>query len=162
MVSGDHPSCALQESEGLDPLSYRAFGAFKRVLHLQRQLMTKLTSGHDSFPGQAHCLRMLAGRDGASQRELADGLHLSAPAVTTMLQRMQKAGLVDRRPDATDQRVTRVYLTPAGQEREAEVRAAFGAFVSAAFDSMSVHDREELVRLLEQTAQNTEEALAEC
>jgi DNA-binding MarR family transcriptional regulator len=45
-----------------------------------------------------------------------------------MLQRMEQAGLVERRPDPVDQRTTRVYLSPAGrairgdlQQREQQV-----------------------------------------
>jgi DNA-binding MarR family transcriptional regulator len=116
-------------------------------------------SGQDSHPGQAFCLRMLAANDGVTQRDLAEAMHLSRPSVTTMLQRMQKAGLIDRRPDETDQRLTRVYLTADGQALAAQMRATFATYISTAFDSMSADDRKELERLLSLMAENTAEAL---
>jgi len=38
-----------------------------------------------------------------------------------MLQRMEHAELVDRRPDATDRRAIRVYLTPKGRRLKGKV-----------------------------------------
>ena len=101
--------------EGLDPLSMRVYEAFMRVLTAHRQLMFSALAAENAHPGQALCLRMLAERDGISQRELARGLHLSAPTVTAMLQRMEKAGTIERRPDGTDKRITRVHLTEIGR-----------------------------------------------
>jgi len=94
-----------------------------RSLHLHRQLMVKLMADQDAHPGQAFALRMLGANDGISQRDLAEAMQLSRPAVTTMLQRMQKAGLIDRRPDERDQRVMRTYLTDQGRELESQMDA---------------------------------------
>jgi DNA-binding MarR family transcriptional regulator len=152
-------SCALPEPGGVDPLSYAVFSAYMSSLHLHRQLMGKLLSGPDSHPGQAFCLRMLAANDGITQRDLAEALHLSRPAITTMLQRMQKAGLIARRPDEADQRLMRVYLTDDGRELAAQMRATFATYISTAFDSMSAKDRRELERLLGIVAENTAAAL---
>ncbi len=153
------PGCALPQPEGVDPLSYAVFSAYMRSLHLHRQLMGKLMSGPDSHPGQAFCLRMLGANDGVTQRDLAEAMHLSRPAVTTMLQRMQKAGLIDRRPDETDRRLTRVYLTDDGRALESQMRATFATYISTAFDSMSADDRKDLERLLGIVAENTARAL---
>jgi nucleoside-diphosphate-sugar epimerase len=53
--------------------------AFMRALAAHRQLMVRVLAGEDAHPGQAICLRMLTERDGLSQRELAQVLHLSPP-----------------------------------------------------------------------------------
>ena len=156
---GHGPHCELPKPEGVDPRSYAVFSAYMRTLHLHRQLMIKLMSHQDSHPGQAFCLRMLGGNDGISQRDLADAMHLSRPAVTTMMQRMERAGLIDRRPDEADRRLTRVYLTDEGRTLETQMRETFASYISQAFDSMSVDDRRELERLLGIVAQNTERAL---
>lgn len=156
---GHGPHCALPRPEGVDPLSHAVFTAYMRTLHLHRQLMIKLMSHQDFHPGQAFCLRMLGGNDGITQRDLAEAMHLSRPAVTTMMQRMERAGLIERRPDEADQRLTRVYLTDEGRAVEAQMRETFASYISQAFDSMSVDDRLELERLLGIVAQNTERAL---
>jgi len=130
-----------------------------RSLHLHRQLMVKLMADQDAHPGQAFALRMLGANDGISQRDLAEAMQLSRPAVTTMLQRMQKAGLIDRRPDERDQRVMRTYLTDQGRELESQMRETFASYISSAFGTMSADDRRELERLLGILAENTERAL---
>jgi DNA-binding MarR family transcriptional regulator len=158
-----HPhgsACSLPDPEGVDPLSFRVFGVYMRSLHLHRQLMGKLLTGQDSHPGQAFCLRMLDANDGVTQRDLAEAMQLSRPAVTTMLQRMQKAGLIVRRPDEADQRLTRVYLTEEGHALADQMRATFATYISTAFDSMTADDRRELERLLGIVAENTAAALA--
>jgi DNA-binding MarR family transcriptional regulator len=153
------PTCVLPEPEGVDPLSYAVFSAYMRTLHLHRQLMTKLMSSPDLHPGQAFCLRTLAANDGITQRDLAEALRLSRPAITTMLQRMQKAGLIVRRPDETDQRLMRVYLTEDGRALAGQIAERFATYISSAFDALSAKDRRELERLLGIVAQNTTAAL---
>jgi MarR family transcriptional regulator, organic hydroperoxide resistance regulator len=145
--------------EGLDPLSMRVYEAFMRVLAAHRQLMFRVLAEENAHPGQAICLRILAERDGISQRELARGLHLSAPTVTTMLQRMEKAGTIERRPDATDQRVTRVCLTGEGRARERNLRAVLGAVIARVLDPIPEADRRELERLLGVMADRADGAL---
>jgi len=142
------PHLPLVPLEGLDPLSMRVYGAFMRVLAAHRQLMFRVLAEEHAHPGQALCLRMLAEGDGISQRELACGLHLSAPTVTAMLQRMEKAGTIERRPDATDQRVTRVHLTAGGRARERDLRAVLGRAIGGVLDPIPETDRLELERLL--------------
>lgn len=134
--------------EGLDPLSTRVYEAFMRAVGAHRQLMFRVLAGEDTHPGQALCLRMLAERDGISQRELAGALHLSAPTVTAMLQRMEKVGTIERRPDATDQRITRVHLTPEGRARERNLRVVLGEAIGRVLDPIPEADRHELERLL--------------
>jgi DNA-binding MarR family transcriptional regulator len=70
-----------------------------------------------------------------------------------MLKRMERAGIVERRPDAADGRVTRVHLTEAGRERERRTRAVLGAAIGAVLDSLSEPDRVELARLLDLVAE---------
>jgi DNA-binding MarR family transcriptional regulator len=58
------------------------------------------------------------------QAELARALHLEAPTVSRMLNRMERAGLVERRADRHDGRVIRVVATPRAQLLDAVVRRA--------------------------------------
>jgi DNA-binding MarR family transcriptional regulator len=146
--------------DGVDPLSYRVFQAFMRTLHLHRQLMAKTLVEDGSHPGQAICLRVLAAHDGMSQRDLGRALHLTPPTVTTMLQRMERAGIVERHPDEADQRLTRVRLTAEGRQLEERLRGIFARYIGQALDSMTVHERQELERLLSLLADNTARALA--
>lgn len=73
------------------------------------------------YRGQPPLLHQLWKRDGQTQSELAQTLNLQPATVTKMLQRMEAAGFIARRPDSQDQRVMRVFLTPAGEHIKAEV-----------------------------------------
>ncbi len=134
--------------EGLDPLSMRVYEAFMRALAAHRQLMFRVLAEEGAHPGQALCLRMLAERDDMSQRELGRVLHLAAPTVTAVLQRMEKSGTIERRPDAADQRITRVRLTALGRARERDLRAVLGRAIGEVLDPIPEPDRGELERLL--------------
>jgi MarR family transcriptional regulator for hemolysin len=63
-----------------------------------------------------------------SQSELADRLAVEGASMVAMIDRLVKAGLVVRVPSATDRRIKRVVLTPAGTVLYDRVRAEAAAF----------------------------------
>lgn len=67
-------------------------------------------------PGQVPVLFELRRCGGLYLRELCDHLYLRPSTVTVMVRRMEKNGLVRRRPDSKDQRMVRIDLTPKGEE----------------------------------------------
>jgi DNA-binding MarR family transcriptional regulator len=143
-------SCIVPfELEGVDELSSRVFRAFMRTLRLHRQLMIKTMAEHGAHPGQAMCLHLLEANEGITQRDLAEALHLARPTVSRMLRGMEAAGLVDRSPDARDQRLIHVDLTPAGRDLARELRVVAAAHVGETIGSLPERDRAELARLLE-------------
>lgn len=89
------------------------------LIQLSRQHFIRLHALMDDiglYRGQPPLLHELWIREGCTQTELAEGMCVAPATVTNMLQHMQENGMVERRPDADDQRVTRVYLTPAGRD----------------------------------------------
>lgn len=146
---------------GLDPRSAAVFGAFMRAQRLHHQLMLRVLGEQDTPPGQAICLRILADHEGATQREIGDMLHVSAPTVTAMLKRMERSGTIAREPDATDQRVTRVRPTPAGRELEHRLSMVLATRIGRLLDSMPEADRRDLARLLRDLAERMEGAIDE-
>lgn len=86
---------------------------FVRQHHLR---MHTLMDEIGLYRGQPPLLHILWEYEGCTQTELAEALHLAGATVTKMLQRLEEAGFVERRPDAEDQRVSRVYLTEAGRQ----------------------------------------------
>ena len=135
--------------EGVDPLSVDVFRAFKRAMVLNRRLMVSALADEDAHPAQAFGLLALSRTDGLSQSDLASALHVSRPTVTTMLQKMEAAGTVERRADEHDQRVTRLYLTPQGRQVAERMRAVHAQVIDATIGSLSESDRRELLRLLQ-------------
>jgi DNA-binding MarR family transcriptional regulator len=148
------------ELEAVDELSAAVFRAFIATLRLHRQLMVKTLSGSGGHPGQAICLRLLAAHDDMTQRDLADALHLSRPTVSRMVRSLQREGLVERRPDEADQRLTRVALTAAGRDAERVQRAGTADYVNQTIGTLSAADRRELARLLGLLAVSISQAMA--
>ena len=85
------------------------------ICKLSRDRSRVLMSEVGIHCGQGIALRQLWRGDGVTQSELAHGLHVAPATVTIALQRMERIGLVERRPDKRDQRVTRVFLTDRGK-----------------------------------------------
>jgi DNA-binding MarR family transcriptional regulator len=57
---------------------------------------------------------------------LAAGLHCDNSNVTGIVDRLEAAGLAERRPFATDRRVKAIALTPKGEQVRAEVQRRAG------------------------------------
>ena len=71
---------------------------------------------------QFDVLANLGMSEGITQQELAGKLLVTKGNVCGLLDRMETAGLVERRPDANDRRANRLHMTPTGR---AALRAAF-------------------------------------
>ncbi len=66
----------------------------------------------DAFNGaQGRILYVLWQENGISIRELSDKCGLAITSLTSMLERMEKSGLICRQPDSADKRKTLLYLT---------------------------------------------------
>lgn len=134
------------------------FAAFVRAMHAHKQLMMRRLAEYGAHPGQMFCIKALTAHDGITQRDLAELLHVARPTVTVMLQKMEKAGLVERRVDERDQRYTRIYLTEAGWAMHSQIHGILDEMIDSAVGPMPADDQRELVRLLGTLADNLEAA----
>lgn len=66
-------------------------------------------------PGQVALMKELSKREGMSQKELADALHIKPPTVAVSVKRMERSGFIKRKQDEFDQRMSRLYLTENGK-----------------------------------------------
>lgn len=154
----EHPPFDI---EGIDPVSRDVVHALRSTMLLQKRLMMKLLSTRAAHPAQALCVGALAHKDGMSQSEIADMMHVTRPTVTAMLQRLESAGVVERRPDPIDQRVTRVFLTAEGQRNAEHAREVQRKAVDVSLAWMDESDRVELARLLNAVNDHIRSALAD-
>jgi len=142
------------------PQSFRTYYALRDVLRAQKNLMARRLGDNDTHPGQAICLWALAANDGMAQSELAEMLGIARPTVTTMLQKMERAGLIERRVDEDDQRYTRIYMTEPGRVLHERLRAVHAEMVETTIGQLSPDDQVALERLLMMVAGNIERGLA--
>lgn len=105
-------------------------------------------------PGQVPMLLYLRKCDGCSQRDLAEHLHVKAPTVTVMLNRMERAGLVERRQDVQDQRKSLIFITEKGNATASRIGLILDGIETELFEGIS---REEILfmkRLLRHVQEN--------
>lgn len=127
---------------------------FANVSHLHRMRIHQLLESHGLYRGQPQLLRELWHEEGLTQTDLAARLQITPATVTKMLQRMEKAGFIHRKPDPDDQRVSRVFLTEAGRAVKDEVDAVFQRLERETFANLSEADQQQLRRYLLQLREN--------
>lgn len=113
------------------------------------------------YRGQPPVLHLLHEQEGLTQSELAGRLQLTPATVTKMLQRLEKAGFVQRQSDPDDQRVSRVYLTDAGRAIQADVAAALARLAQETFADFTIEERVVLRRLMLQMRDNLSKVITE-
>jgi MarR family transcriptional regulator for hemolysin len=97
---------------------------------------------------QWQVLAHLARNQGIHQGALADLLEIEPITLVRILDRLQSAGLIERRHHAADRRVWRLYLTEAAHPILDQIRTIAAATREEAFAGMAPEDRERLVDLL--------------
>lgn len=101
-------------------------------------------------------LNLLDRIDGLSVNELARRAHVDKAWISRSLQALTEAGLVERRRDEKDSRVTIITLTENGREKLEEVRPIAKASETRLFDGI---DKNVFKQSLEQLMVNVESAL---
>jgi len=101
--------------------------------------------------------------DGTSLRltDLAEQLHIDAPAVTRKAQQLERSGLVSRTRDVADARACRLQLTAAGRGTIGRILAARRAWLTRLLSSWPESDQAEFARLLRQFTSDVDQHLGE-
>lgn len=95
-------------------------------------------------------------RDGVTMSELSRMLLVSNGNATTVVDRLEKDGLVRRTPSATDRRTVYVALTDEGLRAFEGLAADHEAEVSALFGAMSEVDLDQLTEILKRMGRDKE------
>jgi DNA-binding MarR family transcriptional regulator len=106
------------------------------------------------YRGQHRILRALWAQDGLTHTELSEHSHVRPATISTTIQRMEAAGLVDRKHDAEDHRVSRVYLTKTGRALQEEVERVWHRIEDEVFADLTPEERMLLRRLFIQMREN--------
>jgi DNA-binding MarR family transcriptional regulator len=98
-----------------DCLSFYLGKAYQRVTQSAKQRLAP----YGVTPAQYALLKVLWERDDQSGAELGERLLLDSATMTGLLDRLEQAGLIERKAHATDRRVNRVVLTARGRDLQA-------------------------------------------
>ncbi|HEX7056858.1 MAG TPA: MarR family transcriptional regulator [Bacilli bacterium] len=110
--------------------------------HMEQHLAPSLTEG------QLHVLEFLRGFDRVKTSDFIDYLATTPAAVTTILDRMEKGGLIRRERDSADRRIVWVHMTEKGKEETARGGKIREEFLAAHLGRLSAHNQQLLIYLL--------------
>lgn len=121
------------------------------VNHLSRLMTQALgdeTANLGVTPGQLPVLMCLWEQDGLTQRELYQRVHIEQATMSNTLSRMERDGLVKRKPDPDDRRASRVMLTPKAKKIEADLVEATKAVTKKALGDLKKKDKKTVMDLM--------------
>jgi len=118
------------------------------VSRLRRNLFDRAFKPLGITRSQWWVVAFLSRRDGMPQRQLADELDVGKVALGGLVDRLEAVGLVERRADADDRRIKRVFLTPEGKSLVARLRASSTEGERRLMEGVSEDDLEVAVRVL--------------
>ena len=121
--------------------------AIMRLAHEQRAVAASRLAALGLFPGQELVLAQLWATDSRSQKELVDSLRLDHSTIAKSVQRLERAGLVDRARSSEDGRIVLVTLTAAGRALEQPVREIWSDLEARWDDRLSPAELEQFAEL---------------
>ena len=129
-----------------------------RCAHLARERMDARMSKYGMTPAQTHVLLNLRQQGGQlPQCELTALMRVKPSTVNGILDRMVEKGLLERTVSGMDARRRLVTLTPAGVERESQVKQSFQEAEALIARGMTEEETKTLRALLERVIHNLEE-----
>lgn len=102
----------------------------------------------DLTPDQFTVMRTLLEAGAITQRQLTGLMGSDPNTVASLLERMEKAGLLERRPHEKDGRAHRLQLRPVGQRRYEEAREIAVALQTEVLAVLPERDREDFLEQL--------------
>lgn len=110
---------------------------------------------------QLRCLHIVGEQEGQKMVELAHRMEIKLPALSQIVDRLVKRGMVERHADPQDRRVVRLGLTPQAREFVTEAHQARQARMDATLRNLSSESLEEVIQGLQLLAQAAETQEAE-
>lgn len=104
--------------------------------------------------GQPKVLDYLKDHDGASQKEIAAGCHLEAGSLTSILNRMEEKGLIERRMLNGNRRTFHIFMTEDGKQKQKLVDETFFKIEEKATNGISKEELAISLKVYEKIYQN--------
>jgi DNA-binding MarR family transcriptional regulator len=136
-----------RESESLAPVSLSVWVRLLESHNLMLAEVRRRLADECTMP-RFDLLANLEREDGQTLAALSRRMLVTAGNLTGLVDRAARDGVVERRPDPRDRRLSRVYLTPKGRELVAALLPEHARHVSELLGALEATDRRELRRLL--------------
>ena len=106
---------------------------------MQKTLMEQLKDTGLTI-GQPKILDYLRTHDGSSQKEIAQACFLEAGSLTTILNKMEEKGLIERRMLHGNRRTFHIFMTEEGKKKQQLIEKAFLQIEERALNGISEED----------------------
>ena len=107
---------------------------------IQKKLMEQLADTGLTL-GQPKVLDYLKDHDGASQKEIAAGCLIEAGSLTSILNRMEEKGLIERKMLNGNRRTFHIFMTESGKKNQKLVEEAFKKIEKTALNGISEEEQ---------------------
>lgn len=131
-------------------------GALLHLGHLYSVMNYQKLQQLGIHPGQVPMICIIHSQEGINQKELADMLHIKPPTVAVAVKRMENAGILTRKQDQNDARITRVYLTEEGKKVAQEILVQVDEDERVLTAFLSEEEKRTALNLLEKMIQSLE------
>jgi DNA-binding MarR family transcriptional regulator len=148
----------------LDQTEYESKSTKELFMELARVYFVnkyKVVSEKGIHPGQEALLQLVSSESGLSQKDIAKKLKIQPPTAAVSIKRMEKAGWLMREIDATDKRISRVFITKEGQKTLDEVKIKTKELDEILFAGIPEVEKCLLRRILVQLIQNLRNTIDE-
>jgi DNA-binding MarR family transcriptional regulator len=125
------------------------------LLAMDELILSSLGTRHGRF-----VLLMLLHKHGPGEMtpaELAEKTGVTRATISGLLDGLEKDGLVERRPDPQDRRITRLFLTGAGDQLLQRVRPIYSEWFTSVISPLAEDERKQLVIILQKLQQRLAE-----
>ena len=134
------------------PAPQNAHRLWFRMIRLHEEMSAvfacRLREINVSIP-QSDVLAILLGREGLSQQGLAEALHVTKGNISGLIDRLTKAGLVERRSIKSDRRTHAIHLTTEGRRLAVMVIAIQKAFAAQTLGRLTPERLKQMDALLD-------------
>lgn len=133
---------------------------FQHVARQRIKLLDAFLAPHGLTSAQVYLLNRLLQGDGRTQVELARLLGIGTVAVSGMVDRLEAADWVERRPDGKDRRTKRVFLKASATSKKHVLSEAAAQVNALSFATLSDAEVDQLLTLMRRVRGNLRDALA--
>jgi Transcriptional regulators len=124
------------------------------LAHAHRQWEEEALNRLGLYTSQEHILFLLWKEDGLTATQLAARFNVGLATIVKSILRMERAGIVVRRPDPTDRRASRVYLTERGRSLYEPALQVWHALAERTVRGMTEIEQVLFSRLIQQAVAN--------
>ena len=111
---------------------------------VQKKLMEQLKDTGLTL-GQPKVLDYLKDHDGVSQKEIAAGCLIEAGSLTSILNRMEEKGLIERKMLNGNRRTFHIFMTESGKKNQKLVEKAFKKIEKTALNGISEEEQKQFM-----------------